>query len=154
MSQNNINRIQENILLEIVNGQTPMPETRNELHDLVLNAITVIDYELEERKDLHDCLRSFLSTSLRRCDDIGFVFRSVPISVLAKRKYFERLQEKTKRRGVEAMAHVELTLVANQSIVRVGSQIRVTVKGEEYFKELKREIGVPSLPGTTKQLTE
>lgn len=153
MIQAETNRIQDQILFDISTGKAGLPTNHKELYDFTLHAMTVIDHELEERKDMHDCLRCFLSTSLKRSDEIGFVYRSIPIGVLKRRKYFERLSLRTNARGVDAMRHVELALVENKSIVRVGSQIRVTTKGELYFNELNREIGIPLLSPSFKQLT-
>ena len=142
LEANIINKAQIKLIKDIAEGMVDLPETYYELSEIVKGALTLRDYDAEEKPLIEKSKTQFLRTMKRKSKDSedGWVYLSVIKNDLSRRLYFSNLERSQATRSVDAMRTITRELIKDQVIKRVGSQIMLTRIADEYLNNLEQQI--------------
>ena len=138
MSLRKLNSEQVRIIGEIEAGQVATPKNKEEFSKWLKDFALAYDYKSLEANPLELCRLCYLRVAEQRGDELGFVYRSTPMQIVKKRKYFSDLRGSASNRGVDARKLVEQSLIDVGLILRVGNQVRVTAAGKQYLEKVKQ----------------
>ena len=126
----NINDMQIRKVKEIRLGKMSIPESHDELADLIVDVLLTLDHESLEFDKMTKCRKVFIKTYIGKINSyqdaeqcIGGVYLSSIKDVLSRRKYFKDLHKMTRLRCADGFKEVYQFFIKNGYARRDGEKI-------------------------------
>lgn len=137
-----INAKQIEIVNNIRSGLTGIPETSNELADLVVSALLAVDHDEIERDSLARSRVGFLRAYMAKGG--GFAYKPEPFNgvylsqikdAIKGRRYFKGFHKLTRTRGADGFSELYRGFIKEGKAVRIGEKIKFNVDVNELIEK-------------------